>query len=143
MKRLIALALATTLALALLAACGGDDDAQTQEEGRLRAIGTLTENTVDAWVANGPEAIHNVLHVRIMDECSETAYLAIMEDEPQPTAWRNTKDITLSDDLESATATVVLVIDGQDVEQQWAFEVEAGFRWRVVDAPGVAECIGA
>ncbi len=143
MKRLIALALATALSLALLSACGGDDDADTQQEGRTRAIATLTENTVDAWVANGPEAIHNVLHVRIMDECSDSAYLAIMEDEPRPTAWRNTKDITLSEDLQSATATVVVVIDGQDVEQQWAFEVEAGFRWRVTDAPGVAECVGA
>lgn len=141
MKRLGVL-IAMLAVLGAVSACGGDDT-DTQVDGRTRAIGVLSENAVDGWVANGPQAIYNVLHVRIMDQCARDDYLAIMEDEPRPTAWRNTKDIALSDDLNEATATVIVVIDGKDVEQQWRFEVESNFRWRVTDAPGVAECVGA
>jgi hypothetical protein len=141
MKRWIVVAALCALAVASLMACG-DDEGNPQEKGRISAIGTLSEHAVDAWVANGPIAIYNVLHARIFEECSSENFLAATEDDPRPTAWRNTKDITLQD-LSHGTATVIIVVDGQDVEQPWTFELENNVRWRVVDAPGVAECIAA
>jgi hypothetical protein len=141
MKRIATIVAVCAAIGLLLAACGGGSD--SQEDGRVRAIGSLSENAVDAWVLNGPVGLYNVLHPRIMDQCTREDYLSIMEGEPRPTAWRNTKDIALSEDLNQATATVIVVIDGQDVEQQWRFETENNVRWRVTDAPGVAECAGA
>lgn len=141
MKYLVPFA-ACIVILAGLAACGGGDDGSSQEEVRKGAIGSLSEHVVDAWAANGPVAVWNVLHADVMAQCDQETYLEIMADEPQPTAWRNTKDITLQD-LEHATATVVVVADGKDVEQPWKFEVEAGVRWRVTDAPGVQDCINS
>jgi hypothetical protein len=37
---------------------------------------------------------------------------------------------------------VIIVVDGQDIEQTWGFELENNVRWRVVDLPGLSECGG-
>lgn len=138
MKYWIALVMCL-VALAGLSACGGGDN--SKEDARISALSAFSEETVDAWVADGPDGIYNVLHARIMEECSPEDFLAAMADQPQPTAWRNTKDIKLQgDDLSTATATVIIVVDGQDVEQTWSFGLENNVRWRVTDVPGLSEC---
>jgi hypothetical protein len=138
MKYWIALVI-SLVALTGLTACGGDDN--SKEDGRISAIGDFSEKTVNAWVANGPSGIYNVLHARIVEKCSPEDFLAAMADQPQPSAWRNTKDILIQgDDQASATATVIIVVDGKDVEQTWGFELENNVRWRITDVPGLSGC---
>lgn len=128
------------VALAGLSACGGDDN--SKENARISAIGSLSENAVDAWTANGPAGLYNILHQDVMATCSVEDFDAAMADQPQPTAWRNTKDIKLQgDDLSTATATVTIVADGQDIEQPWSFGLENNVRWRVTDMPGLSGCV--
>lgn len=138
MKYWIALVIGLAV-LAGLTACGGGD--KSKEDARITAIGEFSEKAVDAWVANGPIGLYNVLHPRIMAACSAADFEAAMANQPQPTAWRSTKDITfLNEDRSAATATVVIVVDGQDIEQPWSFELENNVRWRISDLPGLSEC---
>ena len=125
-------------ALAALTACGGDE---SEKDARVLAIESLSENAVDAWAADGPASLYNILHPTIKAECSAADFESALANQPRPTAWRSTKDITfLNDEKSAATATVVVVVDDQDTEQPWSFELESNVRWRVSDLPGLSGC---
>ncbi len=133
MKMLLFVSVALTVTL--LAACGGDDD---PDDARVGAVGDLSENVVDSWAANGIPGLYGFLHPEVTANCSLEGFEDAMEDQPEPTGWRNTRDIVVTDDV--ATATVIIVAGGQDIEQDWTFKLEQGARWRLTGVPGLQEC---
>jgi len=138
MKNWIALAAVCVVAVAGLTACGGGD---SKEDARASAIGALSENAVDAWSQNGAAGLHSFFTQSVLARCSVDQLETALSGQPKPTAWRNTKDFKFSTEGQ-ATATVIVVSNGQDVPQTWTFELEANTRWRVLDLPGLSECHG-
>jgi hypothetical protein len=132
----IALALISVVVLAAVSACGDDDD--NSGDSRASAVGAASENAVGAWVANGAQGLHGYLAQSVTEHCSVQALANVLEGQPDPTAWRNTKDFAFAAD-DKATATVILVVAGKDVEQSWSFVNENG-SWRITDLPGLSTC---
>jgi hypothetical protein len=132
----IALALFSIVVVLAVTACGDDDD--DGGDTRASAVGATSENAVDAWVADGAEGLHEFLAQSVTEHCSVEALANVLANQPQPTAWRNTKDFEFPAEDE-ATATVIIVVGGEDVEQSWSFVNEDG-PWRVTDMPGLSTC---
>jgi hypothetical protein len=115
----------------------GDDDAPG--DARASAIGSLTEYAVDAWAESGPQALLGLVHPDDLGSCTAARLEQALSGQPKPTAWRNTRNITFPTQ-DTATATVIVVQDGNDVEQQWTFKLEQSTRWRIASFPGLSEC---
>lgn len=118
------------------AACGGDDD--SAGDARPSQVGAMSETAVDAWIAEGPAGLHGYLAASVAEHCTEAGLEAALADQKTPTAWRNTKDFSFPSSTE-ATATVIIVRDGKDVDQAWSFARE-GNSWKITGMPGLAEC---
>jgi hypothetical protein len=124
--------------LLFVAACGGNySKDQTQEE----AISAVAQHAVEAWAEAGGNGLHDYLSVSAQSHCSGAHLDTAISSEPKPSAWKDTKDIKFPSSI-SASATVVYVSNGQDVEQQWAFAQE-DYSWRISDLPGLSECKSA
>lgn len=134
MRYWIAFALLVMVASGLIA-CGDDD----QDDTRAGAIGAASENAVDAWVERGTAGLHGYLAQSVVAHCTTEQLDAAIAGQPTPTAWRNTKDFKFQAD-DQATATVIFVSGGQDVEQTWSFVSEGAVRWRITDLPGLSSC---
>jgi hypothetical protein len=136
MKHWIAITVACLVALTALSACGDDDNAP--DDARASAVGAMSENAVDAWIADGAAGLHDYLATSVTVNCSVTALETALAGQPTPTAWRNTKDFGFPAEDE-ANATVIVVRDGKDVEQAWSFKLD-GNDWRITAMPGLEGC---
>jgi hypothetical protein len=132
--------LLSALACALLvAACGDDDD--DSDDPRIGQVGALSENATYAYADAGPAGLYDYMSTAVTQQCTAENFEADMEGEPVPTGWRQTKNFEFGTD-DTATATVILITDEGDVEQEWTFVLE-GESWRISDLPGLEDCAPA
>ena len=128
------LLIVTAMILAFSVACGnyGTDDS------REAGVKTVTEHAVVAWVTSGPQGLHDFLSIAAQADCLTSKLEPAFAQEPKPSAWKETKDISFPSDVE-AQATVVFESGGQEIEQQWSLALE-NYSWRISRMPGVENC---
>lgn len=135
MKRLVIVGAVLAIAPLLVAACGDDDD----DDPNIGQIGSLSENATYAWAEDGPAGLFDYLAESVTGQCDVDAVASALEDDPIPTGWRQIKDTEISADGLTATATVIVITEDGDVEQDWTFARE-GESWRITGVPGLEEC---
>lgn len=133
-KFLIAVAALAAVPL-LIAACGDDDD----EDPNIGQIGSLSENATYAWAEDGPAGLFDYLAESVTTQCDVDAVASALEDDPIPTGWRQIKNTEIAGDGLTATATVIVITEDGDVEQDWTFARE-GESWRITGVPGLEGC---
>jgi len=134
MKRLtLALLFATA---AVIGACGDDDD--SEDDPAIGQVGSVSENATYAFAEDGPDGLYDYLAEPLTAACTKEQLADALDGEPIPTGWRQTKDIEISGDG-TATATVIVITEDGDIEQEWLFGLE-GESWRITSVPGIEEC---
>jgi hypothetical protein len=126
---------ATIAAMLTLAACSGDDDDGGDQS--AAQIGSLSENATYAYIDDGGAGLYDYLATSVTDQCSKDQVNDTFQDGPNVTGWRQIKDIELTGN--DATATVIVIVDGEDENQPWTFARE-GDSWRISSLPGLEAC---
>jgi hypothetical protein len=124
--------------LLVVAACGGNyTNDSTQEE----AVSQIAQHAIEGWADAGGAGLHDYLAISVQSHCSVAHLSEAIAGQPQPTAWKETKDIQFPSSI-AATATVVFESGGQEVQQTWEFSQE-DYSWRISNLPGLSECKSA
>lgn len=133
------LLLLTAIAVAgAVAACGDDDDDQVSDQNAAQ-IGSLSENATYAIIDDGGAGLYDYLAEPVTSQCTEDQVAEAFEGGPTVTGWKQITDIELAGN--EATATVIVLIDGEEDEQPWEF-VREGDSWRISALPGLEDCTG-
>ena len=107
--RLTLIACVLVSALVALAACGNDDDSDSDTgDPRISQIGGVAELATYAYAATEGEGLLDYVSSDIAENCTKEEILAALADEPVPTGFRTMKDVKF-DGEDGATATVVLL----------------------------------
>ena len=135
--RLAALLALMTGGLLLVAACGGDDDADP----RVGRIGGVSELATYAYTDAGAEGLYDYLSEHVTDVCTKEQVTAALAAHEQPTGWHQMKGVTFKSE-DAATATVILIYSSERQEEEWTF-VREGTVWRIDNVPGLESCESA
>ena len=126
---------AIVAAMVTVAACGDDDDSGGDQS--ASQIGSLSENATYAYIDDGGAGLYDYLAISVTDQCTKNQVNSAFQGGPNITGWRQIKDIELTGN--DATATVIVIVDGEDEDQPWTFARE-GDSWRITSLPGLEEC---
>jgi len=136
--RLAALPALMTGGLLLVAACGGDDDADP----RVGRIGGVSELATYAYTDAGVEGLYDYLSEHVTDVCTKEQVTIALAAYEQPTGWQQMKGVTFESE-DAATATVILIYSGSErQEEEWTF-VRQDTVWRIDNIPGLESCESA
>ena len=135
--RLAALPALMTGGLLLVAACGGDDDADP----RVGRIGGVSELATYAYTDAGAEGLYDYLSAHVTDVCTKEQVTAALAAHEQPTGWQQMKDVRFQGE-DAATAKVILIYSSDRQEEEWTF-VREGTVWRIDNVPGLESCESA
>jgi hypothetical protein len=137
MKYLMVLAPVLAITLAAVG-CSDDDDSGSDGDASAGQIGSLSENATYAWIEDGPAGLYDYLSEEVTTQCTqEQVEKALAATTPEVTGWRQIDDIEQAGN--EATATVIVIVEGEDTEQPWEF-VREGDSWRISSVPGLEEC---
>jgi hypothetical protein len=136
--RKVLLLLAAMAALGASAACGGGDDDDVSDQDAAQ-IGSLSENATYAIIDEGGAGLYDYLAESVTNQCTEEQVAEAFDSSPNVTGWKQITDIELTSN--EATATVIVLIDGEEEDQPWEF-VRAGDSWRISALPGLEDCTG-
>ena len=127
------------VALYTLVGGGGDDVADpTPVEARTARIEAFIPLHVEK-LGRGADAIYGVLDASVQAQCTIDQFIAVMQGEPPPTAFRRVGDITYNDDG-TADVQVVLITDSGDTEVTWRLSFLPNGQPKIVEIPGSKEC---
>ncbi len=135
--RLAALPVLMIAGLLLVAACGGDDDADP----RVGRIGGVSELATYAYTDAGAEGLYDYLSKHVTDVCTKEQVTSALAAHEQPTGWQQMKGVTFEGE-DAATATVILIYSSDRQEEEWTF-VRQDTVWRIDNIPGLESCESA
>jgi len=123
---------------------GGDSDDSTDtvnDDPRTPGVAAFIPQQVEKLQLD-PANIYGVMSFDVQAVCTVEQFAADMADEPPPGGFREIKEITYNDDG-TADVTIVLIEETGDVEVTWRLEFLPNNLPKIVDIPGMDECIPA
>lgn len=134
------LLVAAVLAVIALVACGDDDDDDggDDDDAAVEQLGSTAEVATYAFAEDGATGLYDYVAESVKDVCTVEEFEADLEGSEQPTSFRGMEDAEIDGD--TATATVVLIFDTEDIGQEWSFVDEGENTWRITAVPDMDEC---
>jgi hypothetical protein len=132
--------LAAVLAVSVTACDDNDNGGDEGGDESAEQVGALSESATYAVIDDGGAGLYDYLSSAVTDACTQEQVDEAFDAGGEVTGWKQIDDITLAGN--QATATVILLIDGEETPEPWTF-VREGKSWRIRSLPGLGEeCTG-